>query len=98
MLSFDVADADAARRVETSTTLIGNATSLGGVDTTIEGRFRWEGDRVPPGLLRLSVGLEDVGRALGRPRAGARAGLIEAAPPERRREPEEGLEPTAYGL
>jgi len=60
LLSFDVAGADAARRVETSTKLIENATSLGGVDTTIESRFRWEGDRVPPGLLRLSVGLEDV--------------------------------------
>ena len=60
LLSFDVADADAARRVESSTRLIGNATSLGGVDSTIEGRFRWEGDRVPPGLLRLSVGVEDV--------------------------------------
>ncbi len=60
LLSFDVADADAARQVETSTRLIANATSLGGVDTTIEGRFRWEGDRIPPGLLRLSVGIEDV--------------------------------------
>jgi cystathionine gamma-synthase len=60
LLSFDVADADAARKVETSTKLIANATSLGGVDTTIEGRFRWECDRVPPGLLRLSVGVEDV--------------------------------------
>jgi len=60
LLSFDVADADTARRVESSTRLIGNATSLGGVDTTIEGRYRWEGDRVPPGLLRLSVGVEDV--------------------------------------
>jgi cystathionine gamma-synthase len=60
LLSFDVADADAARRVETSTRVITNATSLGGVDTTIEGRFRWEGDRVPPGLLRLSVGIEHV--------------------------------------
>jgi cystathionine gamma-synthase len=60
LLSFDVADEDAARRVESSTRLIGNATSLGGVDTTIEGRFRWEGKRVPPGLLRLSVGVEDV--------------------------------------
>ncbi len=60
LLSFDVADADAARRVETSTRLIANATSLGGVDTTIESRFRWEGERVPPGLLRLSVGVEDV--------------------------------------
>jgi len=61
LLSFDVADEQAARRVESSTELIGNATSLGGVDTTIEGRFRWEGERVPPGLLRLSVGLEDEG-------------------------------------
>jgi cystathionine gamma-synthase len=60
LLSFDVADADTARLVETSTRLIVNATSLGGVDTTIEGRFRWEGDRVPAGLLRLSVGVEDV--------------------------------------
>jgi len=60
LLSFDVADADAARRVESATRLIANATSLGGVESTIEGRFRWEGDRVPPGLLRLSVGLEDV--------------------------------------
>jgi len=63
LLSFDVADADAARRVETSTTLIENMTSLGGVTTRIQARARWEGDRVPPGLLRLSVGLEDA-RAL----------------------------------
>ena len=26
----------------------------------LEARARWEGDRVPPGLLRLSVGLEPV--------------------------------------
>ena len=25
----------------------------------MESRYRWEGDRVPEGLLRLSVGLED---------------------------------------
>jgi cystathionine gamma-synthase len=59
LLSFDVADAEAARRVETSTRLIANMTSLGGVTSRIEARARWEGDRVPPGLLRLSVGLED---------------------------------------
>ena len=59
LLSFDVADAETARRVETSTTLIVNATSLGGVTSRIEARSRWEGERVPPGLLRLSVGLED---------------------------------------
>jgi cystathionine beta-lyase/cystathionine gamma-synthase len=59
-LSFDVADGDLARAVETSTRVITNATSLGGVTSTIESRYRWEGDRVPAGLLRLSVGLEDV--------------------------------------
>jgi len=59
LLSFDVADADAARRVETSTELIVNMTSLGGVTSRIEARARWEGARVPDGLLRLSVGLED---------------------------------------
>ena len=59
LMSFDVADADAARRVETATTMVENSTSLGGVTSRIEARSRWEGDRVPPGLLRLSVGLED---------------------------------------
>jgi cystathionine gamma-synthase len=56
LLSFDVAD---ARKVETSVRLITNATSLGGTESLLESRSRWEGDRVPPGLLRLSVGLED---------------------------------------
>jgi len=58
LVSFDVMDADAARRVETGTRLIANMTSLGGVTSRIEARARWEGGRVPPGLLRLSVGLE----------------------------------------
>src|ERR671932_1148552 len=60
LISFDVADGEAARRVETSLRAIKNATSLGGVETNLEARSRWEPDRVPPGLLRLSVGLEDV--------------------------------------
>jgi cystathionine gamma-synthase len=59
LLSFDVAGAETARKVETSTRIIVNATSLGGVTSLIESRARWEGERVPPGLLRLSVGLED---------------------------------------
>jgi cystathionine gamma-synthase len=57
LISFDVAD---ARAVETATTVISNQTSLGGVTTSMESRYRWEGDRIPSGLLRLSVGLEDV--------------------------------------
>jgi cystathionine gamma-synthase len=59
LISFDVA-AGSERAVETSTTLIANQTSLGGVRSTMESRHRWEGDRIPVGLLRLSVGLEDV--------------------------------------
>ena len=51
LLSFDV-PRDAARRSSQPLELIANATSLGGVHSTIEGRYRWEGDRVPAGLLR----------------------------------------------
>jgi cystathionine gamma-synthase len=57
LISFDT---DTARSVETRTRVIVNATSLGGARSTMESRHRWEGDRVPAGLLRLSVGLEDV--------------------------------------
>jgi cystathionine gamma-synthase len=65
LLSFDVAGAAEARHVETSLRLITNATSLGGVHSVLESRARWEGDRVPPGLLRLSVGLEPVEQLWG---------------------------------
>jgi cystathionine gamma-synthase len=57
LLSFDVAGDPLP--VERALRLIKNATSLGGVESTMESRHRWEGDRVPVGLLRLSVGLED---------------------------------------
>jgi cystathionine gamma-synthase len=60
LLSFDVSDAAEARTIETSLRTIANATSLGGTTSRLEARARWEGDRVPPGLLRLGVGLEDV--------------------------------------
>jgi cystathionine gamma-synthase len=71
LVTFDVADGDTARRVETSLRAIENMTSLGGVTSSLESRHRWEGDRVAPGLLRFSAGLEDadalwadLGRAL----------------------------------
>ena len=57
LISFDVAD---PRAVETRLARIINATSLGGVNSTMESRHRWEGDRIPEGLLRLSIGLEEV--------------------------------------
>jgi cystathionine gamma-synthase len=75
LLSFDVAGAEEARHVETSLRVITNATSLGGVHSVLEARARWEPERVPPGLLRLSVGLEppeelwaDLDQALDFPR------------------------------
>jgi cystathionine gamma-synthase len=57
LMSFDVRGD--AQTVERSTRLIKNATSLGGTETTMESRYRWEGERVPVNLLRLSVGLEN---------------------------------------
>lgn len=59
LVSFDVADGTAAGRVERGVRTIVNATSLGGTRSKLEARHRWEGDRIPEGLLRLSVGLED---------------------------------------
>jgi cystathionine gamma-synthase len=58
LISFDV-DGDPLP-VESATRVIRNQTSLGGVVSSMESRHRWEGDRIPTGLLRLSVGLEDV--------------------------------------
>ena len=61
LMSFDVrGGAEAARAVETGTRVIVNATSLGGTQSLIETRARWEPERVPPNLVRLSVGIEDV--------------------------------------
>jgi cystathionine gamma-synthase len=57
LLSFDVRGDAAA--VERATRLIANRTSLGGVESSLETRRRWEGERVPENLIRLSVGLED---------------------------------------
>jgi cystathionine gamma-synthase len=55
-------DAEAAKRVATATRLFIPATSLGGVESLIEHRKSVEGPHsiVPPNLLRLSVGIEDV--------------------------------------
>jgi cystathionine gamma-synthase len=61
MLSFEAAGgASAAEAIARSTRLIVHATSLGGIETTIERRAKWPGELAPPALLRLSVGCEDV--------------------------------------
>jgi cystathionine gamma-synthase len=62
MLAFEVVGgADAAEAVARSVRLATAGTSLGGVETLIERRGRWSGEEgLPAGLLRLSVGIEDV--------------------------------------
>ena len=62
MVSFVVAGgAAAADALCAGVRIIVPATSLGGVETTIERRQKYAGDaHVPPGLLRMSVGIEDV--------------------------------------
>ncbi len=54
--------AAAADRICASTSLWVSATSLGGVESTLERRRRWpeESPTVPEALIRLSVGIEDV--------------------------------------
>jgi cystathionine gamma-synthase len=62
VVSFDVrGGADAAESVCERAALIATATSLGGVETTMERRAKWALESyLPPGLIRLSVGLEHV--------------------------------------
>ncbi|MGN6780837.1 MAG: trans-sulfuration enzyme family protein [Marmoricola sp.] len=57
-----LADGDIADRVQHATRLWVYTTSLGGVESTLERRRRWklEPETIPAGLLRLSVGIEDV--------------------------------------
>jgi len=60
VVSFDVAGgAAAADAVCRATRLVRHATSLGGVESTMERRAAIPGqEHLPPGLLRLSVGIE----------------------------------------
>lgn len=62
IVSFEVSGgASSAEAVAEGTRLITAGTSLGGVESLIERRGRWEGEgALPDGLLRLSVGIEDV--------------------------------------
>ena len=61
IISFDVrGGAELADEVCRNVRLIGHATSLGGVESTMERRAAIPGQgHLPPSLLRLSVGIED---------------------------------------
>lgn len=62
IIAFDIAgDVAAAERFCTSLALVRHATSLGGVETSVERRGAHTGqEHLPAGLLRMSVGIEDV--------------------------------------
>lgn len=62
MLAIVMADADTADRLTHGTRLWVHATSLGGVESMFERRRRWSAEpaTIPEGLVRLSVGIEDV--------------------------------------
>ena len=62
LISIDLADAKTAEAFVEGCSLWGFATSLGGVESTMERRRRWGGEllSVPEGLVRMSVGIEHV--------------------------------------
>jgi cystathionine gamma-synthase len=60
IVSFELTDAGAADRACRAVHVVRHATSLGGVETTMERRNAHPGqEHIPPGLIRLSVGCED---------------------------------------
>ncbi|MEU6497999.1 cystathionine gamma-lyase [Streptomyces californicus] len=59
VVSFELADREAAERFLSALRLVDDATSFGGVRSTAERRGRWGGDAVAEGFIRFSVGVED---------------------------------------
>jgi cystathionine gamma-lyase len=59
VLTFDLGTQQRAEAFCARLEGIVEATSFGGNATTLERRARWGGDAVSPGLIRMSVGLED---------------------------------------
>ena len=61
VLGFEVQTAEAANAVCNTVRVIRSATSLGGVESTIERRAKLPGQQhLPPGFLRLSAGCEHI--------------------------------------
>lgn len=62
IVSVVLRDEDVADALQHHTALWAFATSLGGVESTLERRRRWRSEpgTIPAGLVRLSVGIEDV--------------------------------------
>ena len=61
VVSFELKDAPAADRACRATRIIRHATSLGGIETSMERRSTHPGqEHIPPGLIRLSAGCEHI--------------------------------------
>jgi cystathionine gamma-synthase len=61
IVSLELDSADAADRACRATTIVRHATSLGGIETTMERRGAHPGqEHIPAGLIRLSVGCEEL--------------------------------------
>nr|WP_246407373.1 cystathionine gamma-lyase [Modestobacter versicolor] len=59
VVSAELADEDAARRLVRASRFVVAATSFGGIHTTVDRRAQWGGDAVPAGFVRFSCGIED---------------------------------------
>jgi cystathionine gamma-lyase len=59
IISFVLEGKTQAERFLEACNMILQATSFGGVHTTVERRARWGGDAIPDGFIRLSAGCED---------------------------------------
>ncbi|MGI8694482.1 MAG: cystathionine gamma-lyase [Geodermatophilaceae bacterium] len=59
LLAFELADAAAVQRFLAASRLAVEATSFGGLHTTVDRRAQWGGDKVPEGFVRVSCGCED---------------------------------------
>jgi cystathionine gamma-lyase len=59
VVSAELADEGAVRRLLGATRLWVAATSFGGVHSTVDRRAQWGGDAVPAGFVRFSCGIED---------------------------------------
>jgi cystathionine gamma-lyase len=64
VLTFDLETKERAEAFCARLEHIAEATSFGGVESTLERRARWGGDAVSPGLIRMSCGVEDPERLL----------------------------------
>ncbi len=58
IISFELANKEAADKFLKACALVHEATSFGGVHSTAERRARWGTDKIPEGVVRFSVGCE----------------------------------------